>query len=424
MNDDTHLRRREQTKTNQSQVVQPEPTPAGPKLTLPGTVLGAITVIIAAGFLTWALHAAIEPTSGNSYKQWLARLPGSLIARSQWALADISEAQFYRSPIAGVGLLIGATLAWWAGRRGYRWAGRPISYGSGLWPWVFGAGILSLILSNIAFGQNLGPGWQPTFVPFVCVASALVLVHGRGWPILLTGAVLGAVTTTPLAMLLIATVTDPLGLPTVVANTLAMSIGTTVCFLICRALPWVSESTAPEAASESPSPATARRTVKVPTAISDAVWTARRVLTDFSEAQFYATELASLGILGGVIIAALLDPSLPAYGTGLLPQILFAQVLTSAIGVVVWRKLYRNGGFVPTYISVVSVAPAAVLAYNGGIASIILGALGGALLAPLVARPISSRLPPDFHPFIGNTTSMAVSTAIIVPLIGLIPGVS
>lgn len=173
-------------------------------------------------------------------------------------------------------------------------------------------------------------------------------------------------------------------------------------------------------------PAAHHRTDQGIRAVSDAVWKARRVLTDFSEAQFYATELANLGIPAGVIIATMLDPSLSAYGTALLPHILFAQVLTSAIGVVVWRKLHRNGGFVPTYVSVVSVvsvAPAAVLAYNGSVASIILGALGAALLVPVIARPISLRLPADFHPFIGNTTSMALSTAIIVPLIGLIPGV-
>jgi hypothetical protein len=101
-------------------------------------------------------------------------------------------------------------------------------------------------------------------------------------------------------------------------------------------------------------------------------------------------------------------------------HILFAQALTSAIGVVVWRRLYRGGGWAPTYISVVSVAPATVLTFSGSAVSIAFGAVAGALLCPVVARPISKRLPADFHPFIGNTTSMAVCTALVIAVLRLI----
>ncbi|MCD2193613.1 hypothetical protein LQ327_09490 [Actinomycetospora endophytica] len=399
---------------------EPGPAPARPELTLPGTVLGATVAVVLAAALALVLLAVTGHAAGTSYDQWTAELPGNLAARARWALGDMTEPQFYKSPIAAIGLLAGATLGWWAGRRGYRWAGRAISYGSGLWPWILGAATLSLALSNLAFGWRLRTTWQPTFIPFVCVATGIVLIHGRGWPVLLTGAVLGAATTTPLAMLLIATITGPLGLPLVVANTAAMSIGTTVSYLLCRVLPWM-PGPAP-APTESPAPATEPGPMRPPTVVSDAVWTARRVLTDFTETQFYANELASLGVLAGIVIAVLADPTLPAYGTGLIPHILLAQALTSAVGVIMWRALYRHGGWAPTYISVVSVAPAAVITYHGSATAIVVGALAGALLCPVIARPISARLPADFHPFIGNTTSMAISTAIIVPLIGLLPG--
>jgi len=42
-------------------------------------------------------------------------------------------------------------------------------------------------------------------------------------------------------------------------------------------------------------------------------WVARRVLADFTEAQFYGTELASAGLIGGTLLAFLLNPS-PALG--------------------------------------------------------------------------------------------------------------
>ena len=167
-----------------------------------------------------------------------------------------------------------------------------------------------------------------------------------------TGAILGAATTTPVAMLLIDHVTAPLGLPAVVANTAAMSIGTTISFVVCRYLPWM------HLPADAPVVATAPTTIAgPPTVTKDAIWTMRRIVADFTETPFYANELASVGVILGVVGTFMLNPLSPAYGSGLLPHVLFAQALTSAIGVVVWRHLYRGGGWAPTYISVVSVAP-------------------------------------------------------------------
>jgi hypothetical protein len=395
------------------------PVSPAEELRLPGMLLGGAVVLAAFGLLALGLSTATRGRTGPGYDDWLTAVPDDLLARLQWVLSDVTEPQFYKSPIAAICLLAGAALAWWAGRRGARWAGHPISYGSGLWPWVLGAALLSLLLSNLAFGWSLDAGWQPTFVPFVCAASAIVFVHGRGWANLVTGAILGAATTTPVAMLLIATVTSPLGLPAVVANTAAMSIGTAISFLLCRVLPWMQRPPAP---LQSPAPDDGQAPTASRGTFADAIWTVRRVITDFTETQFYANELASIGVILGITIAVLADPSFPAYGSELIPQILFAQALTSTIGVVVWRRYYRAGGWAPTYVSLVSVAPATVLAYNGSTVAIVAGAVVGALLCPVIARPISARLPKDFHPFIGNTIAMAVATSIIVPLVGLLPG--
>lgn len=374
------------------------------------------------GLLAVALSAISSHlgTGGPSYSEWLSSLPDDPVARVQWFLGDITEPQFYKSWTASLGLLLGAAIAWWAGARHKRWAGTPIAYGSGLWPWILGSAALSLLLSNVAFGWLLDEGWQPTFVPFVCVATSVVLVYGRGWPVFCTGAVLG-VLTTPVAMLLIEFVTGPPGLPDVVANTAAMSIGAAMAFVVSRYLPWMKRPVPLARTDDDQGPADAADAPgRPPTVRTDAVWMIRRVLTDFTETQFYANELASLGVILGVVLAVLLNPMFPSYGTELLPHILFAQALTSTIGIIAWRHLYRGGGWAPTYIPVVSVAPATVLAYNGSILSIVLGAAAGALLCPVIARPISRRLPADFHPFIGNTISMAVSTSLIVPAVGFL----
>lgn len=385
------------------------------ELALPGLLLGGAVVVAAFAALTTAMSAVSSGGVLPAYPDWLRSVATDAGARVQWVLGDITEPQFYKSWVATLGLLAGATVGWWAHRTRKRWAGEPIAYGSGLWPWMLGAAGLSLVMSNLVVGDRLALGWQPTFVPFVCVAPAMVLVYGRGWSTLVTGAVLG-VMTTPLAMLLIATVTGPLELPAVVANTASMSIGTALAFLLVRPMPWMRLPVA-EPDSQEETAAAARR---APTVVSDAVWMVRRVVTDFTETQFYANEWASLGLIAGAVLTTLLGPDLGSYGTGLLPRIMLAQALTSTIGIILWRHLYRGGGWAPTYISVVSVAPATVLAHGDSLTALLLGAVAGAVLCPLVARPVSARLPQDFHPFIGNTVAMAVVTSMVVPVIGLL----
>jgi MFS transporter, ENTS family, enterobactin (siderophore) exporter len=85
------------------------------------------------------------------------------------------------------------------------------------------------------------------------------------------------------------------------------------------------------------------------------------------------------------------------------------------VAVFLWRRQWAKKGFFPTFVPVVSVAPAAVLALNGSGLSIVGGALLGAIVAPPLAAAIAGRLPEDFHPFIGNVASMTISTALIVP---------
>jgi len=390
-----------------------------------GTAIGAFGVAALFGGFALLLDflARFSPRLGAVSEGWAHAVPQDAFAALRWFLGDMSEPQFYKSELASLALLAGAGLAWWAGRRRKKWAGAALAYGTGLWPWLLVSAALSLLISNLAFGWMLDAGWQPTFVPFVSIAPAVVLVYGPGWRTCLSGAVLGALTTTPLALLLIAAVSRPLGLPAVVACVLAMAAGSALTFAIARTLPWLILPVEPfRADSFRADPAGVRQPPSsAPRLKGDALWAARRVLCDFSEAPFFANELASAGLLLGVATAFVLNPDLPAYGSGLLPQILFAQALTSAIGVVLWRGWYRDGGWAATYASVVSVAPAAVLASDGSWTGIFGGAILGAVLAPPVARGVAVRLPAGFHPSIGNTMAMAVATAVSLPVLGLLP---
>ena len=399
-----------------------------------GTALGAFGMAGLVGVFALLLHMLGQnsPRIGPGYAGWAPDTIDPPLAALRWFLGDMTEPLFFKSDLAALGLLGGALVAWRIGRRGPTWAG-TLSYGSGLWPWVLASASLSLMLSNLAFGWLLDDDWQPTFVPFVCVAPAMVLLYGAGWRTCITGAVLGAATTTPLALLFIPTLSASLGLPAVVASVAAMSVGSVISFQIARWVPWLvlrdtretGEVQEVRMAREVGEGHPATRLELPPSGLNrnitaDVGWAARRVLKDFTETHFFANELAGAGVILAVAAAFVLNPGLPFYGTGLLPHILFAQALTSAIGVVLWRGWYRDSGWAATYASVVSVAPASVLAYDGSWQGMVGGALLGAVLAPPLARAISVRLPLGFHPVIGNTAAMAISTAVTLPVLGLL----
>lgn len=349
-----------------------------------------------------------------SYSDMVSSLPQSS-AWLRWLMGDISEVAFYKHEFASIGLLAGAYLAYWANRTRRSWQGFSISYGTGLWPWLITSSLLGLLLSNALWGWTVtSTSWQPTFAAFVSLPAAMVLMFGGGWKVTINGAIMGAVFVTPMCLLIVNYVCNPLGLPAVIGNVLGMAVASVMAFLLCRYRPSLMKSEHPETPSSSPpAPATKAPDYGV-------IWSIRRVLADFSEAPFFGNELASLGLLLGVLLAYTMNPMSPAYGSGLLLHIIAAQALTSAIGVLIWRRQWMLHGWYPTYVPLVSVVPAAILTHGGSWLVIGSSALLGALIAPPLARAITKQLPTDMHAYIGNVLSMAISTALIVPLIGVL----
>ncbi|GAA3938542.1 hypothetical protein [Actinoplanes auranticolor] len=339
----------------------------------------------------------------------------------RWIVGDTTEAGFQKDALAGVLMLMGAAIAHWGAGRGKRWAGFALSGGIGLFPWMAGSAFLGLLVSNAAWGWTIAVSgmWQPTFVPFVSLPSALVLVYGRGWAVALTGAVLGAGLTTPIALLLVNFVCRPTGLPNVVGTTTGMGVSALIAFPLCRSLPWLPRSAV--SATREAGPDCPERGSAVPVH-QGPFWVARRTLADFTEAQFYGNEWAGVGLIAGTLLSYGLNPGLPAYGSGLVPQLLTAQVLTAVLGVALWRRQWAERGWYPTFVPVVSIAPAVVLTYGGTVPAVLAGAVLGALVGPPLSIFIARGLPAGFHPFIGNVMSMAAGTALIVPLLGAVPG--
>ena len=336
------------------------------------------------------------------------------LARLRWIIGDISEVAFYKHELPALGLLAGAALAHWANRNGKRWQGFAICYGTGLWPWLLTSSLLGLWFSHALWGWTLNSGlWQPTFVAFVSLPAAMVLMFGAGWKVAFNGALLAAFLVTPASLLLVNYLCCPLTLPVVVGNVGGMAVASVLAFSLIRRFPLLVKSTASENTPKAPGPSHTGY---------GATWTLRRVLADFSEAPFFGNELASLGLLSGVLLAYILSPTGPAYGSQLVVQMVAGQALASFIGVLIWRRQWMRLGWYPTYIPIVSVVPAAVLTFGSSWQVIGLSAVLGALLAPPLASAISQRLPKHMHGFIGNVLSMAISTLVILPFISLVTG--
>lgn len=409
---------------------------------LPGLIVGiAVTVLVNAGLhwiAAWAPAASDEEAlSGPTLLLWLDRF-----------LSDMTEAQFYGSALAGGGMLVGAALAHGLAVRKSRGRGFDISYGTGLWPWVLVSALAALLLSHLLWSWTLEfSAWQPLFVPFVSVAPAIVLIYGRGWVTAVTAAVLAALLTTPVALVLVDFVLVPAGLPAVIGNVTSMWTGALIAFALCRALPWmrlpadtagspeaIGGDGIPEGAASAPSatePAVPTRDDRVRSNLraeepaaeekqtARRLWLPRRALADFTEPQFYGNEWASLAMIGGVLLAWFLGGA--GQGPlGLVPDILTAQLLTALLAVWICAGQWQSQGWYPTFVPIVSFVPAAVLEFGGGWAVIVSASVLGALTGPYIGRAIARRLPADFHPFIGSVMSMTIITLAGVPLLRLV----
>lgn len=366
--------------------------------------------------LTWGLSRVSGVGGWPEYADWSSDLTQPL-NWVMWVVGDTNEAQFYKSSLAGLGMTLGAVPAALLLRSKRAAAGFPIAYGTGLIGWILAAAWLSLILANVLWQWTINDtfAWQPTFVTFVSVPAAIVLVYGKGWKTALTAAVLGAVLTTPISILVVDFICTPLALPAVVGNVTGMWAGGLIAFALCRALPWMTRpAPAPDDPDDGPRPPVGNyRTPQ---------WLVRRALADFTEPQFYGNEWASLGLIAGAILEFCLNPSSPVYGSGQLPAVLMAQFIAAVLGVLVFRKQWEDKGWYPTFIPIVSVAPAIVLTFGASPLVIVVAGVLGALIAPPLGAWLSKALPADFHPFIAYVMSMTISVAVLVPLLKLIPG--
>ena len=326
---------------------------------------------------------------------------------------NFTDPQFYGGVIASIMLIIGGFIGWILARKNSKLAGIDICYGiSNIFPWVFASQVLSAGLAIFVFRyinlfDTMQVAWVATFVSIVGAPPSVMLLYGPGIKQLLTGSILGGLLAAPVATWLFNYITQPLGMPGVASNVFAMTItGVLICG-ICKVLPWIKKREVIDH----------RKKTKPGEDVYSAKWLVRRCIADFSEAQFWATEIASIFLFVGLIVEWMISTNLVAGGSGMIPAIVLSQFIGTGVGVFLYASKFDNGGWYGTYIPVVSVGPACVLMFGGGIhIAVIAGVLGG-ILGPPLGEFLQSKCPDGIHPTNAYVAAMGICSTVVASTI-------
>lgn len=361
-------------------------------------------------FILTAVHGNLDQGAYTQLVQSM-NLPQNHIL---WFLINWTEPEFFAGPISTIFLMVGAVAAWQLSIRKSRYAGIEICYGSAhIWPWVFASQLLSLLLTEYLFGYlhlfDLGLTWIPTFIVIVSVPPSMVLMYGPGISTLLTASVLGALLCTPTAYWL-SNATAAFGIPGAANNVLCMAITGVIAGCVCRVLPWMEKREIP-ATNNSNDPGI---DYKSP------FWILRRTIADFTEPQFYGSDIAGIFVIVGVIIDWLLHPSLISGGANALPAILLTQFISGGLGVFLYTGRYQERGWYGTYVPVVCTAPACILLHGTTMPIILVAGIVGGIIGAPIAHWIEDRRPDFIHGTVPNVLAMTISTVIVSAVISCI----
>lgn len=381
--------------------------------------VGVFIAVLAVTFLLYYVMTALQPGLSPiifDYATWEQGMMTDPLYLFLWILGDFTEPPFFKAVFGGLFFLLGCIAAYLLDKNRSKYRGTPLCYGNGaMWPWIFLSGLAGIFFASLLYRtvRVEGDAWIGTFIPFVCVPSAIIFLYGPGIKNLLTGAILAAIFTTPISVFLRNDVCAPLGLPGLIGVVASMWIGGIICFQICAFLPWMK---LPEPPAEQPAPPP-----PIPGEIPISefkkkhanLFFIRRLFADFSEPMFIGNEIVGIALIAGSILTWLLNPMQPAYGSGLFPALLLSELLTGAISLFLYWNYWMEGDYFPSFTPIVSVAPTMVFVYGTSVPVIVISAILGAIMCPPLALMITNRLPSNWHPVIGNTASMTISVAMV-----------
>ncbi len=390
-------------------------------------VAGFLIIIAVAMFVyAWSFIPKPEVTIITDYTTMLARAAeGSFVHKMAWLLGDWTDAAYQRTALGGVLMILGAALAVFL-EKNKKLCTFGICYGTGLFWRVLVSQFIAAFISNFLY-QNIfittDLAWVPTFIPIVSITPGLVLIYGGEWRKVVTAGVIGGIIGCPFTYYVFKHFVTPWGLIGAVANVAPMIVGGLIAFEVCKFLPWMAkqesdpEETAPAAVEEEAA------AVPAEAPVMNSSWFVKRVFADFTEANFYGSEIAGFLFIIGGLITIYLNPLNPGYGSGnLYLVILSSQLLASGIGVFLYWHRYYELGWYPTFVPVVTMGPTFVLLYGTDLHVVLTGAFIGAFVMPPFANWVARSLPSHHHPYIGAVTSMFVNCIVFIAVFNYVPG--
>jgi hypothetical protein len=389
-----------------------------------GSIAGFIYTLIIGFGLYFLLSSIDNINNWFPYSNVIDKITeGSTAYKFVWFFMNFTEAQFYAGVLASIAIILGGFVAWRLSLKRSKYEGFEICYGSStMWPWVLASQVISLgiaifILNYTHFFSGGEFTWLPTFITVVGVPPSMMLLYGPSYRVLFTSSILGGVLSFPIAFWIMTRIVPVLNVPGVVANVTTMAITGIIIGHILHVTPWIKKVPIEKVEKEEKN----LSKEELLTLMSKPSWFIRRVLADFSEAQFYGNEIAGLFVVLGVSLEWIINIGHGAYGSGVIPAIILSQFVGAGVGVLLYFNKYYEMGWYATYVPVVSVGPACVLMFGGTIpVAVTAGVLGGIIGAP-IAEYLAGKLPGHIHPTVANVTSMAISTIVVSTVITALP---
>ena len=399
--------------------------------TRPARPVVGFAIMIALALLCYGWSFIQKPNVAiiSSYDEMLAdAAKGNIGAKLAWMFGDWGDPAYQKTALGGILMIFGAFLATVLDKK----KGKTVfgvCYGSGLFWRVLIAQILAALISNFLY-QNIfrtqDIAFVPTFIPIVSITPGLVLIYGGEWRKVITAALFGGLIGCPFAYFMFKNFVQPWGLIGAVAWVTPMIVGGFISFETCKFLPWMAKQASDPPVEPKPTDAAACALPKMNNS-----WFVKRVFADFSEANFYGSEVAGLFFIIGGIVSIYLNPHNPGYGDGNIYLVfLSSQILASSIGVFLYWHRYFELGWYPTFVPVVTMGPTFVIMYYAkavetygiGFHVVLTGALIGGIFMPPVANWVARGLPSHHHPYIGAVSSMFICCIVMISIFNFVPG--
>lgn len=389
-----------------------------------GSIKGLLIVIIV-GFLQYLLLSGMTNSSMMLPPYGVLEeglIKNNLTSEIVWMIKDFSEGQFFGGLFSGIGVILGGIIAWRLDVKRSKFRGSDIVFGLNIFPWILASQIITIVFSvyalkYLSFIDGNTYHWVPTFLLIVGVPQAVLCVFGPSVKNLIVGCLLGAFTTVPIANYISYSIIDKIGMPVTIANYIALALSITFALQACKMLGFVKKVSFPiikENVGDLDEEEKYEQLKSLKFIIS-------KTLTSFTDCLFYGNEWPTIFLIIGAMIDWMINCEHGLLGAKVFPAILFAQLISGAIGAYLYGYKYIEKGWYPTYVPVVSICPFSILVFGPTLPVIIFSAIIGGIIGAPFAELLGKSFPEHIHGVVPNVLAMAVTTISVIAIMQGLP---